>query len=281
MPKTMNRLSPLKVLIIVLIACFAILWIMPFLWMVSTAFKPTEDIYKVPLRWLPSYFTIEHFFNSFKRAPFNIYYRNSIVISLVSSTLILFTSSMAGFSIARLKFQGRHIILGGILSSTMIPFQVLLIPFFVLMTKIRLVNTFGGLIVPYLTIFLAFALFMFYGFFKDFPAAMEDSARIDGCSWYQVYFRIGLPLAKPAIATVVIYSFIDCWNEFMVALIMTSKDIMRTVPLGLAAMRNTNMGINWGELMAASLIACLPAVVFFLIMQRQFIAGLTKGAVKG
>lgn len=276
-----RRLTAGKMAAAVLLTTAALVWLAPFLWMVSTAFKPTEEIYKVPLRWFPSRVIFSHFVSSLQVAPFGIYYANSTVITLTTSTLILLAASMAGFAIARLHFKGRHVVLVGILSSTMVPFQVLLIPFFILMTRLRLVNTHGGLIVPYLAIFLPFAVFMFHGFFKNLPGEIEESARMDGCSWYQVYWRIGLPLARPAVATVGIYSFIECWNEFFVALIMTSKDVMRTVPLGLAVIRTSNLGINWGELMASSLMAGVPAIVFFLIMQRQFIAGLTGGAVKG
>lgn len=257
------------------------IWLAPFLWMLSTALKPTGEIYQLPLVWLPTNPTLEHFFASLQAAPFGRYYLNSLVVAGTTTALTLLIASMGGYAMARLSYRGRNAMMGAMLSSTMIPFQVLLIPFFILMTMLKLVNSWGGLILAYLAIFLPFSVFMFRAYFLDLPRETEESARIDGCSWFGVYWRIALPLARPVIAAVGIYVFIEAWNEFMIALIMTNSQSMRTLPVGLALFRNDVVGVNWGQVMASSVMAGVPAIVVFLVLQRQIIAGLTGGAVKG
>jgi multiple sugar transport system permease protein len=257
------------------------LWLVPFLWMVSTAFKPTAEIYRVPPVWVPDEFTATHFTSVWAAAPFARYYFNSGLIASLTTVLTLLIASMAGYALARLPFRGRGVFMSGILSSTMIPFQVLLIPFFILMTTLRLVNTPGGLVLGYIVLFLPFAVFMFRAYFLELPREIEESARIDGCSWLGVWWRIALPTARPALATIGIYTFIECWNEFFLALVLTNSQTMRTLPVGLAMLRNDVVGISWGEIMASSLMAGAPAIIVFIILQRQLIAGLTGGAVKG
>lgn len=264
-----------------LLIVIGLIWLSPFLWMVSTSFKPSPEIYRVPLHWIPEDATIQNFIDAWNAAPFARYYLNSLTIASVTTLLVLWISSMAGYALARLDFFGRTVVLFGILSTTMIPFQVLLIPFFILLTRIGLVNTHGGLVIPYIVLFLPFAVFMFRGYMTSIPREVEESARIDGCTWFMVYLRIVLPVSRPAIATVGIYTFMESWNEFFIALIMTNRSAMRTVPIGLALFQTDNTGVNWGQLMAASITASIPVIIVFLLLQRQFIAGLTAGAVKG
>lgn len=258
-----------------------VLWLLPFFWMISTALKPTTEIYRLPLAWLPSAPTLEHFASAWAAAPFARYYLNSFALACATTILTVLIASMAGYAIARLRYRGRRAFLGIVLSSTIVPFQVLLIPFFILMTALQLVNTIPGLVLGYLVLLLPFAIFMFRAYFLDLPREIEESARIDGCSWLGVWWRVALPMARPAVATIAIYSFIESWNEFFMALVLTNNAAVRTLPVGLALLRNDVTGIGWGEIMASSLMAGAPAMVVFVILQRQLIAGLTGGAVKG
>jgi multiple sugar transport system permease protein len=259
----------------------AFLWLAPILWMISTAFKPSAEVFQLPLQWLPASPTLEQFTSSLKVAPFGRYYWNSIFIGGAATILILLVASMAGYAFARLPFPGRTLALGGLLSSTMIPFQVLLIPFFILMTTLKLVNTPYGLVLAYAAMFLPFSVFMFRAYFLSLPREIEESARIDGCSWFGVYWRIALPLARPTIAAVGIYTFVEAWNEFFVALVLTNREAARTLPVGLALLKNDVNGIGWGQIMASSTMAAIPAIIVFLVLQKQIIAGLSGGAVKG
>ena len=214
-------------------------------------------------------------------APFAQYYLNSIFVALTATVITVTIASMAAFAICRLPFFGRNAVLVGTLGSKLIPFQVLLIPFFILMTTLQLANTRWGLILAYVAICLPFAVFILRAYFLEMPKEVEESARIDGCTWFGVYFRICLPMSRPALATVGIYTFIECWREFMIAVILTNNDSLRTVPVGLASFRNEMLGVSWGEMMAAALTAGLPGIVVFIVLQRQLISGLTQGAVKG
>lgn len=259
----------------------AVVWSVPFGWMISTAFKPSAEIFKLPLHWIPQQPTLENFTKTLSAAPFGTYYLNSFLVGVTTTLLVLLIASMAGYALARLRFTGGNAILGALLSTTMIPFQVMLIPFFILMTSLSLVNTRSGLVLAYLALFLPFCVFMFRAYYANFPREIEESARIDGCSWIGVYWRVALPLAKPVIAAAGIYTFIEAWNEFFVALILTNRDAMRTLPVGLAQLQNDVYGISWGDIMAGSVLAGVPAMIVFLIMQRQIVSGLTSGAVKG
>ena len=277
-----DRRSPLGNLVInIFTLLLGVVWVAPFVWMVSTAMKTKPEIFSSPPAWLPKTLNFDNFFTAWNAAPFGAYYLNSFLVASVTTATTLLIASMAGYALARLPFPGRNAMLGGMLGTTMIPFQVLLIPFFILMTALRLVNTPWGLVFAYVAIFLPFSVFMFRAYFLDLPREIEESARIDGCSWFGVYWRIALPTARPAIAAVGIYTFIEAWNEFFIALIMTSSDAVRTLPVGLAMFNENGIGISWGELMASSITATVPAIIVFTIMQRQIIAGLTGGAVKG
>lgn len=275
------RRTVARVLLDAVSLAIALLWLVPLLWMISTAFKPNPEIFRLPLHWIPEQPTLEQFWSSLRVAPFGRYYANSLFVGGLSTLLTLLFASMAGYAFARLPFRGRALLLGGMLSSTMIPFQVLLIPFFILMTALKLVNTPYGLVLAYVALYLPFAVFMFRAYFLSLPREIEESARIDGCSWFGVYWRIALPLARPTIAAVGIYTFVEAWNEFFVALVLTNRTATRTLPVGLALLRNDVNGISWGQVMAGSVMACVPAIIVFLLLQRQMIAGLSRGAVKG
>ena len=276
-----RRSAPANVLINIGTVVIGLVWLVPFLWMLSTALKTKPEIFQFPPQWLPKSLYLDNFIAAFEAAPFGTYYLNSFIVALVTTVVTVLVASMAGYAMARLPYRGRNVVIAGMLSTTMVPFQVLLIPFFITMTALHLVNTLPGLILAYLAIFLPFAVFMFRAYFLDLPREIEESARIDGCSWFGVYWRIAMPVARPAIAAVGIYTFIESWNEFFIALIMTSTDNMHTLPVGLALFMNQSAGIDWGQLMASSVAASVPAIAVFMIMQRQIIAGLTGGAVKG
>jgi multiple sugar transport system permease protein len=276
-----RRSPPVETAINLLTILLSAVWLSPFFWMISTAMKSKAEIFTSPPSWLPAALNFDNFIAAWNAAPFATYYFNSFLVAAATTVLTLLIASMGGYALARLPFPGRSLIIGGMLTTTIIPFQVLLIPFFILMTALKLVNSPAGLVLAYVAIILPFAVFMFRAYFMDLPREIEESARIDGCSWLGVYWRIALPTARPAIAAVGIYTFIESWNEFFIALIMTSNDALRTLPVGLAMFNENGIGISWGELMASSITATVPAIVVFLLMQRQLIAGLTGGAVKG
>jgi len=258
-----------------------LVWLLPFITALLTAIKPTAEIYAAHFTWLTTHPTLSHFAEAWRRAPFGRYYLNSLIVATSATALTLLIGSMAGYALARMQFPGRGVLFGGILATTMVPFQVLLIPFFILLTALHLVNSLGGLVVAYVAILLPVAIFMLTGFMRHLPREVEESARVDGCSWFGIWWRIALPMSRPAMAAVGIYAFIESWREFFIALVMINSQDMRTVPVGLALFRSDTPGVTWGEIMASALTAAVPALVVFLLLQRQFISGLTEGAVKG
>lgn len=259
----------------------ALIWLLPLITMVLTAIKPAEEIYAANFSWLTLHPTLDHFAVAWRVAPFGRYFLNSLGVAVATTLLVLLIGSMAAFALSRLRFAGRPVLLFGMLGTTMIPFQVLLIPFFILLTALGLVNSLAGLTLAYVAILLPFAVFMLMGFMRHLPREVEESARVDGCSWFGIWWRICLPMSRPALAAVGIYAFIESWKEFFVALVMTNSQQTRTVPVGLALFRADMPGIGWGEIMASALVAGAPGIVVFLVLQRQFISGLTEGAVKG
>ena len=256
-------------------------WLLPLATMALTAIKPDSEINTPQFSWVPHAPTLAHFGRAWHLAPFGRFYANSIMVAAATTLIVLVIGSMAAFALCRLQFRGQRLLLGAIMSTTMVPFQVLLIPFFILLTTLGLVNSLLGLVMAYVAILLPFAIFMLVGFMRHLPREVEESARVDGCSWLGVWWRIGLPMSRPALAAVGVYTFVECWKEFFIALVMTNSQSIRTIPIGLALFRTDQPGIGWGEIMAGALTAGLPAVLVFVAMQRWFIAGLTDGAVKG
>lgn len=259
----------------------ALLWLLPLITMLLTAIKPTAEIYAAQFTWLTAHPTLEHFSAAWRTAPFARYYLNSALVASAATVLTVLIASMAAFALTRLRFPGRRPLFGLFLASSMVPFQVLLIPFFILLTALGLVNALPGLVLAYVTILLPFAIFMMTGFMRNLPREVEESARIEGCTWFGVWWRICLPMSRPALAAVGIYAFIESWKEFFVALVMTNSQAIRTVPVGLALFRADSPGVTWGEIMASALTAAVPGILVFLLLQRHFISGLTEGAVKG
>ena len=190
----------------------------------------------------------------------------------------LVLSSMTGFALARMKFAGRQVILYAVLATTMVPFQVLLIPLFIVTLKLGLVDSYAGVILPVAV--NAFGIFLLRQAFSTIPKDLEEAARIDGCTDFQIFYQIMIPLVKPALATLAAFTFVAQWNDFIWPLIVLNNRDLYTLQLGLASLQGV-FGVNWRYISAASIIALVPTVVFFLCTQRFFTKGATAGAVKG
>lgn len=210
--------------------------------------------------------------------PFGRYYLNSLLVAITVTLGQLLTSSMAAFAFARLHFPGRDKLFFLYLATLMIPAQVTMIPLFILMTELKLVDTYWALILP--PMFSAYGTFMLRQFFLTLPHELEEAARIDGCGYWLIYWKIILPLSKPALATLGVFTFMGAWNSFVWPLIMTNSDSMRTLPVGLAAF-NGQYTTEWSLLMAGSAMMILPLLAVFIFGQRFFVKGIQLGAVKG
>ncbi|MBJ67189.1 MAG: sugar ABC transporter permease [Gemmatimonadetes bacterium] len=251
----------------------------PFAWLLSTALKAeSADLFAFPPQWIPDPIVWSNFAKAWDILPFMRYLYNTFYIAIATVVINVFLSSMTGFALARMHFRGRQFILYAVLATTMVPFQVLLIPLFIVTLKLGLVDSYAGVILPVAV--NAFGIFLLRQAFSTIPKDLEDAARIDGCSDWHIFSRIMIPLVKPALATLAAFTFVAQWNDFIWPLIVLKNRDLYTLQLGLASLQGV-FGVNWRYISAASVIALVPTVLFFLFTQRFFTKGMTAGAVKG
>lgn len=269
----------MRVLLYVGLAALAAVFFYPLFLMVITAFKSTREIFMDPFG-LPSRWSLEPFMRVWQRADFGTYVRNSVVVTGLSTVLVLITSSTTAYGLARYRFRLGNPLYLFFLAGIMIPIRLGVLPLFMLMRKLHLLDTHASLIFIYAASGLPMAVFLLTGFFRTLPRELEDAARIDGCNEFQIFYRVMLPLVRPGLATVTIVNFVPWWNDFFFPLLFIQSDHLKTVPLGMTIFFGQYM-TDWGLLFAGMLMMSLPLLILYLVMSRQFIAGLTAGAVKG
>ncbi|MEK3723666.1 carbohydrate ABC transporter permease [Paenibacillus sp. FSL H8-0034] len=253
--------------------------LVPTLWMVSTALKPNDEVMVTPPQWIPDAPTLESFVRIWEDYPFATYFANSVYIVLAATIISLVFSAMAGYGASRFRFKGKSTFLTFLLVTQMFPSIMLLIPFYKVLKTLGLIDTHLGLILVYISFTIPFCTWMMMGFFQGIPKELDEAATIDGCGRIRTFVQIILPLSLPGIAATAIYSFLQGWNEYMFALILTTSEDMKTLPVGIGQL-NGFYKIVWNDMMAASFVSSLPLVILFLFLQKYFISSLTAGAVK-
>ncbi|OMF18498.1 ABC transporter permease [Paenibacillus sp. FSL H7-0331] len=253
--------------------------LVPTLWMVSTALKPNDEVMVTPPQWIPDAPTWESFVRIWEDYPFATYFANSVYIVLAATIISLVFSAMAGYGASRFRFKGKSTFLTFLLVTQMFPSIMLLIPFYKVLKTLGLIDTHLGLILVYISFTIPFCTWMMMGFFQGIPKELDEAATIDGCGRIRTFVQIILPLSLPGIAATAIYSFLQGWNEYMFALILTTSEDMKTLPVGIGQL-NGFYKIVWNDMMAASFVSSLPLVILFLFLQKYFISSLTAGAVK-
>ncbi|VTT86209.1 N-Acetyl-D-glucosamine ABC transport system, permease protein 2 [Halorubrum sp. DM2] len=254
-------------------------FLFPVALLVLTSFKSRSEIFTNPLAF-PETFQLENYLNAWTTGGFEQYFINSVIVVGISLVLILLLSSLAAYALVQFDFPANNIMFVFFLAGFMIPPQVLLVPLYSIMNALELLNTYFSLIFAYVAFGLPFSIFLLRQFFVTIPDTYAEAARIDGCNEFQVFFRVYLPLALPALAAVAIYQFVFLWNEFLYAIIFITDDAMRTLPAGLMAFQG-QYSADWAQLFAGIVIAVAPTVLFFLLFQRQFIRGISMGGTKG
>ena len=252
--------------------------VVPFLWMLNTSLKLKPEIERYPSTFIPEAPTVSNYIEAFKKAPFHIFFANSVVVSFAVTASILFFCSLGGYVFAKLKFPGRNVAFMLILGKIMVPFQLTIIPLYLIVTKIGLGDSLGALIVPLMI--GAFGIFMMRQFIIDIPDDLMDAAFIDGCGAFGIYWRIILPSVVPALATLAIFTFIDTWGQFLWPLIVIKSPEKMTLQIGLALFSNQYF-TDYGPLMAATLVSVLPLLIVFSILQRRVIESITLTGLKG
>jgi len=275
----MGILRRVNLITYLLLAIGSLLMVLPFLLMIALALSPGEKALSYPPLIFPTDITLNNFERVMAAGSFFRYFINSLIISAITTAGQLVTASMAGYAFARLNFRGKNTLFLLFLATMMVPTQVNLVPLFSLMHKMGWINTYLALIVP--GIFTAFGIFLMRQYYLTLPKELEDSARIDGCTQWGIFWRIFFPLSVPSLAALGIFAFISSWNSFLWPLLVTNSDHLRTLPVGLASFKSSFREVtDWSLLMAGTLISVVPAIVVFLLGQKYFISGITSGAVK-
>ena len=267
-----------KIIFTIIMGIISVAMLLPFAWMLSASFKPDNTIFAFPIDWIPDNFTWSNYNRVWNSdVPFSTVFGNSVKVTLLSVAGEVFTSSLAAYAFAKIKFKGRDVIFLIYLSTLAFPAQMMLIPRFTLFRTIGLYNTHWALILP--GMFTAFGTFMLRQFFMSIPEELSESAKIDGANHFTIFSKIILPLAVPAFSALIIFQFVSSWNEYESALVYIRSKELATIPLGLNFFKDENAS-SYGAIMAASVCSLIPIFAVFLVFQKQFVAGIATSGMK-
>ncbi|HLT48023.1 MAG TPA: carbohydrate ABC transporter permease [Rubricoccaceae bacterium] len=269
-----------KALVYGALVAVAVVLLLPFAWMLSTSLKGNEAVFALPPQWVPEELRWDNYAEVFRRMPFLLYLRNTGVVTAFTIVGTVLSSSLVAYAFACLRWPGRDALFLFVVATMMLPLQVIMIPLFVLFKEFGWLNTYKPLIVPAFLGGGAFNIFVLRQFFLGIPRELFDAARIDGASEWRIYWSVALPLARPALVTVGLLTFMFAWNDFLGPLIYLSDQSKNTLALGLALFTGQHQ-TDWGVLMAASILMMVPVVALFFFFQRYFIKGFTMSGLKG
>ena len=260
------------------LAVITFITLLPLIWMLSSSLKHDADVFSLPIQWIPLNPVWSNFIQIWQKINFALFTFNSFKLSIVITFIQVFTSSFAAYGFAKCEFKGRDILFFIYVASIAIPWQVYMLPQYVMMGKMGLTNTHTGYIL--MQSFIAFGVFLIRQFYISIPNELLNAARIDGLTEYGIYFRIILPLSKPVIATLTIFSFVTIWNDFMGPMIYFDSIGLRTIPLGIRMFLG-QYSTEYGLVMAASVVSLIPVFIVFLFFQRFFVQGIATSGLKG
>jgi ABC-type glycerol-3-phosphate transport system permease component len=265
----------LSVARILLVAAF----VFPVYWMIVSSFAPEASLFEVP-PLVPNQLTTDHYRALFDERQFWLPLRNSLIVSSATTALAIFAGTLAAYALTRLAFRGRTWLLAGVLAVSMLPQIALVPPLYLALRATHLINTYTGLVLPYLSFALPLSVWLLVGYFRQLPQDVEDAARIDGASRVRVLWHIVLPLAWPGVATAAILTFLFCWNEFIFARSFTLGPERQTAPVAIALFRGRYQ-VPWGQILAAAVVTTVPIAALVVAFERRIVEGLTAGAMKG
>ena len=283
--RNIRLLSSTAQYLIIVILLVAVLF--PIAWMVSTSFKNHHDLFETPPRWIPRNPTAAAYQRIFiSRAGaggvnFLTYFKNSLIVCGATVIFCILLAIFSGYALSRFHRRGRKSIFTSILITQMFPLPMFLITFYIMFMRLKLLNSYTGLIIAYTSFSLPFCIWMIKGFFDKIPLELEEAALIDGCSRMSALWRVVIPLVSPGVVAIGIFAFLSAWDEFMFSLTLMSQDAMRTLPPGIVLSFVGEFDVRWEDMMAASVVATLPVLIVFLILQKYLVEGLTAGDVKG
>ncbi|WP_129674110.1 carbohydrate ABC transporter permease [Candidatus Chloroploca sp. Khr17] len=252
---------------------------LPVYWTVSAAFKTTGEIYRLPVTWFPAEPTLANFPQAWNAAPFERYYLNSFLTTLGGMAAEVTLAIMSAYALAFLRFPRKQLVFLLLLAALMIPVEITIVPNYLTVARLGWINTYAGIIIPGAAI--AYGTFLLRQAFLSLPYEVIEAARVDGAGHLRIMFNVVMPMAQPAIVTMALLSMVAKWNDFLWPLIVTNTTNMRTLPIGIFWLRNSEGLINWGVIMAGSLFLIIPVLIVFLMVQRYIVDGIAAGAVKG
>lgn len=268
----------MMVIIYVLLIVIAFLMLIPFVWMLSASFKLNKDVFVFPIQWIPTNPRWQNYVDIWTRIPLLTFVLNTAKLTIIVTLLQLFTSSFAAYAFAKMQFRGKNALFLGYIATIAVPWQAYMVPQFMMMRSWGLNNTHLAIIC--LQAFSAFGVFLMKQFYEGVPTELCEAARIDGLSEYGIWWRIMLPLSKPALSTLTIFTFVSTWNDFLGPLIYLTKTELKTIQIGLR-MFISQYSAEYGLIMAASVIALIPVLIVFLALQKYFVQGVASSGLKG
>ena len=267
-----------KIVMYTALILLSLIILLPFFWMVSSSLKTSQDVFSVPMRWLPETIVWENFSEIWTKIPLLLFFKNSFKLAIIITVLQVLTSSFAAYPFAKMNFPWKDIIFLCYVATIAVPWQVYMIPQFIIVRNMHLADTHLSLIL--MQAFTAFGVFLMRQCYLGIPKELSEAARIDGLSEFGIYAKIMLPLSKPSIATLIIFTFVNTWNDYMGPMIYLNSNELKTIQLGLR-MFITQYSADYNLIMAAALVSLIPVGVLFLSMQRFFIEGVASSGIKG
>ncbi|MBB3951789.1 carbohydrate ABC transporter permease [Aureimonas jatrophae] len=259
---------------------FVVFALFPLFWLLKVSLTPNDLMYSEGVRLWPSRVSLEHFRFVLENSNFPLFFRNSLIVSLSTAAIVTVIAALGGYAFSRFRFRGKLVVTGLLLVTQMFPLVMLIAPIFRMMSTLGLTNSLSGLVIVYTAFNVPFAIFLMQSFFDAIPRDLEEAAEIDGASRFRAFREIIVPLTLPGMAATLGFVFTAAWSELLFALMLVSKADASTFPVGLLSFVS-KFGVDFGQMMAAGVLALIPAVLFFLLIQRFLVAGLTAGAVKG
>lgn len=275
-----KKISPVKLVIHLFLMMVAVIQIYPLFWLFTFSLKDNAEIFGGNIAGLPQHWRFSNYGTALFQANVLRYFFNSFFVTFATILLTTILAATAAYATQRMVWRGRQVVMRIILLGMMVPIHAVLLPLFIVLSKLKMLNSHGALIIPYVAFGLPMAVYLFSGFFASLPRELEEAAAIDGCNIFQMFFKVILPLIRPAIATAAIFTFISSWNELMFAVTFINKAEYKTLTVGIMSMVGAYT-TKWGEIGAGLMIATIPTVIIYLLLSDQVQDSLVAGAVKG
>lgn len=273
---TKNKIN--QILLYTVLLIITLIMLLPFVWMLSASIKFNKDVFSFPIQWIPDQPQWSNYIKIWTKIPLFTFIKNTAKLTIIVTVLQLLTSSFAAYAFAKLEFKGRNALFLGYIATIAVPWQVYMVPQFMMMRSFHLNNTHLAIIC--LQAFSAFGVFLMRQFYQSVPDELCEAARIDGMNEYQIYGKIMLPLSKPALSTLTIFTFVGTWNDFLGPMLYLTKDELKTIQIGLR-MFITQYSAEYGLIMASSVVVLIPVLIVFLSLQKYFVEGIASTGIKG